>query len=1052
MKGTALKLFGMAFFVGLVMTSSLWARQIVTQEEREWARETVSREKELAAAISPNTIAVINFNNITDLDELKAVEKGMAIMLITDLAKLERYQIVERARMQALIDELQITAQGLTDPESNTRMGKLLGAEHVIGGDIIMQKLGEFKLESSLLDVPMESITGNPQAQGKLLAELFKMEKDLLFEIVKQLEIELTPEEEEELKKPITDDLQAFLQLIQGIDYSDQGDNQKALESFEFALIRDPDFKLAKILKDEIAENMEPGGTDPDVAVDSERSFLPYNMSIPDNQIPYDNDYPSYDRPVDVDEDGYENNLDCDDHNAGINPGADDSNCNGIDENCSGIPDDGYVPITTECGIGRCAAVGSTSCVNGAVVDSCVAGIPSADDNCNGIDDNCNGIPDDEYVSLATECGVGACAAEGSTTCVNATVVDSCVAGTPSPDNNCNGIDENCNGIPDDEYVSLATECGIGACFAEGTTSCSNGAVVDSCIAGTPAADDNCDGIDDNCNGEPDDDYLGYVVAICGYGPCVRSVESICVNGAVSEPICIPDWNKSSPEFCNDTVDNDCDGFVNENCDLVPPLVSVDSINMAHNNIFNEAGLNSSVNNGDFIPRTFYGFITESQPLSNAFGYAWEGNTGESIYGVNGADYNNLGLLSVGAISDQTLGLQTLGVDSDFIPVVMLPNAVLDQINSNPFLAYAVQVEEDRLNQKVMTLYQDAAQSKSNIELYIDIDIVMQDVMQQTQQAEFIRARDAFLLQKADAQSGRVLVDSSGNWVRTQQYILRPDDSSVQLLNVSLRGSGDNAGISTMDLRTNLTAPIAAGTDLRDLPWNNWLDTQGPNLPTPTFNERYIAVPDNVYELARMDVTFTNPEGGYLREIRTFNALENPEIWLQTVNQETLDLQLGTIFDNPVGQPRTYTTDWQTVALDQYWVADPEQPPFVWNFTGEIYTGPTLFAYMFRTEPGAGWEATPLLAVVATTVVGDADNAGNTGVSENDYSDQVIRDIWDALRTNEIDGPQIGFNNLEINIWGTDIWDVALPENNWQSFKPTSIVFTPMSRMLWKAP
>ena len=92
--------------------------------------------------------------------------------------------------------------------------------------------------------------------------------------------------------------------------------------------------------------------------------------------------------------------------------------------------------------------------------------------------------------------------------------------------------------------------------------------------------------------------------------------------------------------------------------------------------------------------------------------------------------------------------------------------------------------------------------------------------------------------------------------------------------------------------------------------------------------------------------------------------------------------------------------------------------------------------------------------------MGDADTSENIGPSPVDYSpvvppyegealeaikEQPIRDIWDALRVNEpttgadpkYDTRQIGFNNLEINLVGNG--------------SNIDVVYTPMSRMLWKS-
>jgi hypothetical protein len=78
----------------------------------------------------------------------------------------------------------------------------------------------------------------------------------------------------------------------------------------------------------------------------------------------------------------------------------------------------------------------------------------------------------------------------------------------------CDGADNDCDGSVDEDIPSTPTTCGVGACAATGTSSCVDGRLTDSCVAGTPSPEV-CDGVDNDCDGTVDGDSCGGTLEQC---------------------------------------------------------------------------------------------------------------------------------------------------------------------------------------------------------------------------------------------------------------------------------------------------------------------------------------------------------------------------------------------------------------------------------------------------------------------------------------------------------------------------------------------------------
>jgi TolB-like protein len=248
MKTRKLLILVILAFFSTVSFGNAWGGQVVTDEAKAWAKQALEQEKGLKAAISPNAVAVLYFINLTRQSDLDPLQKGIAVMLITDLSKVKSLAVVERIRLQALVEEMKLGVSGLVEENSSPRMGKLLGAHWLVGGSI---QGGSLQLKSSILDVSAAQITGQPGVEGNL-EELLRMEKDLVSEIIKLLKIVPTPQEETALRKPMTNNIKALLDFFKGIVMSDLGNYEEAAKYYQNALKADPGFDVAKDALEEL--------------------------------------------------------------------------------------------------------------------------------------------------------------------------------------------------------------------------------------------------------------------------------------------------------------------------------------------------------------------------------------------------------------------------------------------------------------------------------------------------------------------------------------------------------------------------------------------------------------------------------------------------------------------------------------------------------------------------------------------------------------------------------------------------------------------------------
>jgi TolB-like protein len=239
--------------MSLIIPFSLSAAEVVNDSVRQWAKEAVSQEKTMSAAPSGNTVAVLNFKNSSGDAALNPLQKGFAFMLMTDLANVPGIQLVERNRLQALMDELKMGASGIVANDTAPRIGKLVRAAYLVGGELNSLNENELHVGSYLWGVSSDKLLGQPSATGSI-ESIFDLEKKILFAIIDELKIKLNAEQKKQLSKPLTTNVRALYYLSRGLDSSDRGNYQQAQVFYGKALDADPQIGAASSASKELTD------------------------------------------------------------------------------------------------------------------------------------------------------------------------------------------------------------------------------------------------------------------------------------------------------------------------------------------------------------------------------------------------------------------------------------------------------------------------------------------------------------------------------------------------------------------------------------------------------------------------------------------------------------------------------------------------------------------------------------------------------------------------------------------------------------------------------
>lgn len=193
-------------------------------------------------------VAVLPFDNGgsygQDKENFDALQKGIAGMLISELAANPAARVVEREEIQKLLEEQNLGATGRVNPETAAKVGKLVGARYVVLGSFI-DFYGDFRVDVRLVNVETSEIVKVEKDQAQR-DHLFQIIQNVAGRLMKDANLPPLPKQASEQRMSRQIPTEALTYYSRALLYQDRGQKDRAVEMFQKALAVFPQYAEAQ--------------------------------------------------------------------------------------------------------------------------------------------------------------------------------------------------------------------------------------------------------------------------------------------------------------------------------------------------------------------------------------------------------------------------------------------------------------------------------------------------------------------------------------------------------------------------------------------------------------------------------------------------------------------------------------------------------------------------------------------------------------------------------------------------------------------------------------
>jgi TolB-like protein len=207
----------------------------------------------IASALA-STVAVLPLDKAAGSEAYDGLGKGLAGLIVSDLSAVDGLVVVERDRLDAVLDEIALGATSFVDPKTARKAGQGVGAEWVVVGEYSVVA-DTFVMSARVVVVETGEVRTASDASGTV-AKWVDVEKQVVTDLLDQLD---APEAErrEALDLPRPRELGAVQSYGLGLARQDDGKLEEARAAFREAVRMDPEFGLARSALGQLRQRVE---------------------------------------------------------------------------------------------------------------------------------------------------------------------------------------------------------------------------------------------------------------------------------------------------------------------------------------------------------------------------------------------------------------------------------------------------------------------------------------------------------------------------------------------------------------------------------------------------------------------------------------------------------------------------------------------------------------------------------------------------------------------------------------------------------------------------